>query len=194
MKTLILVALLLPVVAFAQDDVLLFFTGDPALPDASPQTYTTGPFEWVTIHVGIRNPSLGGVSGYEFAVWTEGDSVGANWSMAGCGEVSIPECNVPPFQHGLPDALSPTPLGYVHLGTWTGLVQWTSDVVRFFLGPVPGSTTFPDSPGYAGPAPESGSAPLTTIQGGDDLPVFSINQVTVSAEARSWSAVKILYR
>lgn len=195
MKFLFVFILILPSLAVAQSDLLVFFTGTDLAPEYPTEVFTSIPFEWITIHLGILNPSLGGVSGWECDTWTEGLALAPLWSIPSCG--IIPECSMPPFQIDIgfdPNSLEPSSAGLVYLGSWTAGIPFPTEVVSFHIGPVPGSVSFPDSPGYAGPTPESGLASLTTIQGGASIPVFSINQETVEQNNASWSAVKALYR
>lgn len=188
----ILLLLALPLVVSAQTDTILFFTGTTEAPAYPTEIYTTTPVEAVEIHLGLLDPSLSGISSWEASVDVEGMVIAPTWFVPGCG--LIPECGMPPFQIGLiqSDPLEPGQL-YL-LATFTAFIMSPTDVVRFSISPVPGSVSFPDSPGYAGPAPDYELAPMTTIAGNEPVPVFTINQQTVSEAPASWGSVKRLYR
>ncbi|MBK7702401.1 MAG: hypothetical protein IPI34_05630 [bacterium] len=64
--------------------------------------------------------------------------------------------------------------------------------ILFYIGPVPGSTAFPDgTPGYVHTV---GTATPAAVCGGDfSEPVFKINLCTSDAEGSGWGAIKALY-
>lgn len=192
MKPLLLILLLLPAAVLGQTDQLVFYTGSPAAPDLTPEVFTSTAFEQVEVHLGILHPSQPCVSGFEALASHDGTLVAPAWTIFGCG--LVPECALPPFQVGFLecDPVGPDPV--YPLGTLTFFVPSPADPVLLYLGPVPGSTYFPDSPGYLSDLPYN-AVPLTTIQGTDwDLPVFSVNVQTVDDEPATWGGVKALYR
>lgn len=192
MKPWLLCLLLLPAVVLAQTDQLVFFTGTTAAPDLTPSLYTAAPFEAVEIHMGILNPSEPCVSGFESDFGFVGMTAAPMWEVFGCG--LDPECALPPLQVNYLECEPVGPDALFLLGTFTCFVPSPLDEVRFYVGPVPGSTYFPDSPGYLSDLPLT-AVPLTTIQGTYwEQPVFTINAQTVADEPATWSGVKTLYR
>ncbi|MCB1151185.1 hypothetical protein KDK88_06525, partial [bacterium] len=85
MKTLLLMLLILPVIASAQTDQLVFFTGSPSAPDLTPELFTSAPFEQVELHFGILNPSQTCVSGFETVAPITGSLVAPMWTIFACG-------------------------------------------------------------------------------------------------------------
>ena len=109
---------------------------------------TAAPFQSVTAFLIITNPSdLSGVSGWEATVSVLGGAVAPSWILAAGLDV---DPSADGFQVGIgvnPQALPAGPT--VLLATWTGFVMAPTDMISFVITPIPGSPSFPDSPGYA---------------------------------------------
>lgn len=141
---------------------------------------TLMPFEAVTFYLVIRNPSLGGVSGWEGVVEYTGSLTAPSWTLAAGLDVdNANDTNTyESFQVGIglaPAALTPNGSGNVVLATFTAFVLNPTNMASFHIRPVPGSTTFPDAPGYASPYDAGSFHTLTPGSGDFDVPVISIN-------------------
>ncbi len=200
MKTLFvtLTMLALAVTAFAYpgpDSMGMYLDADAAgYPTLTFQT--AGPFESVTLHLVVSNASLGGVSGWEARILADGPVVAPAWNLAAGLDVDDDPDN---FQVGIglsPAALTPNGSGNILLASWTGFISGTTDEVRFMIMGVPGSVTFPDSPGYAGPDDAGALQSCVSNTGGPTFPVFCINVDCglVGNEDMTFSNVKALYR
>ena len=193
MRTLLLVLCLLPALALAQTDQLVFFTGTEAAPDFGPFISTSVTFEQVVVHLGIRNPSRSCISAYEVDVLVEGTTVAPTWTAVGCGEK--PECGTPPLQVQFTECRPVGPNEVFTLATFSCYVLSPTDQIWFSVRPVPDSADFPDSPGYISGTAEV-ATPLTNAWG--DLwgmPIFAINgDEPQPAETSGWGRLKALYR
>jgi len=141
---------------------------------------TSVPFEQITLHLIVRNPSLGGVSGWEGVVEYTGSLTAPSWSLAAGLDVDSANDtdNHERFQVGIgeaPLALMPNAAGNVVLATFSAFVLSPLDDVRFFVGPIPGTTIYPGFGAYASPVDAGNIAPLLPPLGDWDIPVFSIN-------------------
>ncbi len=150
---------------------------------------TTVPYETLTLYVMIAGPSLGGVSGFECCVLMEGEgAIAWNWSVGSLIPEPIGSC----FQAGF-ESRSPNTSGMVMVAFGTGIVRDPNDVLHVRVCGVPGSVSFPDSPGYAGP--DSGDLMALTVPNGDDsVASFVINGLPIANESMQWSRIKSLYR
>jgi hypothetical protein len=199
MKTLFvtLTMLALAVTAFAYpgpDSMGMYLDADASgYPTLTYQT--AAPFESVTLHLVISNPSLGAVSGWEARIETVGTPIAPAWALSAGLDVDADPNN---FQVGIgesPLALTPNGNGNVLVASWTGFVSGTTDEIQFLVMGAPGSASFPDSPGYAG----STAGELHTLvssTGGPTFPVFCINTdcAVVANEDMTFTNVKSLYR
>ena len=89
--------------------------------------------------------------------------------------------------------LLPSEQDIVVLGWMQVIVLDPSERIEFFIGPVPGSTAFPDgTPGYSHTA--GIGTPATVCSGEYALPVFHINMCLTDAVGEAdWGAIKALY-
>jgi hypothetical protein len=150
---------------------------------------TSAPFETLTLYVMIAGPTLGGVSGFECCVIMEGEgAIAWNWSAGSLIPEPIGSC----FQAGFP-VRSPNTSDMVMVAYGTGIVRDPTDVLRVKIQGVPGSASFPDSPGYAGPS--SGDLMALAVPNGDNsVASFVINGLPIANESMQWSQIKSLYR
>lgn len=205
MKSLLvaLTVLALSTVALAYpgpDSMALYTDADAAgVPNLS--LTTTTPFEAITLYLCISNPSLGGVSGWEALVEFTGSLTAPGWTVAAGLDVDSNDTNnVERFQVGIglaPLALEPNANGNVVLATFEAFVLAPTNMVQFYIKRVPGSTTFPTSPGYAGPTDAGALAESVNLAGDPLLPVFCINDPgcsIVGNEDMTFSSVKSLFR
>jgi len=163
---------------------------------------TSGPFEQITLHLLIANPSLGGVSGWEGIVEYTGSLTAPSWSLAAGLDVDSANDtdNHERFQVGIgeaPLALEPNAAGNVVLATFSAFVLAPTDMIQFYIKGVPGSTSFPGpTPGYASPTDAGTLQASVNLVGDPDLPVFCINDgcTIVGNEDMTFSNVKALYR
>lgn len=89
--------------------------------------------------------------------------------------------------------LLPNPQDVIVLASMQAIVLDASERIQFFIGPVPGSATFPEgAPGYVHTV---GTATPAYVCSGDyTLPVFHINMCLMDAvEQADWGAIKALY-
>ena len=156
---------------------------------------TVAPFESVTAYLLITNPTdPSGVSGWEAVVDVIGAAVAPSWTLAAGLDVDM---SANGFQVGIgvnPLALPAGPA--VVLATWTGFVMAPTDMVQFVVGPVPGSVSFADSPGYASGDDAGALFPLQVSSGYPyGAPCAMINGTGVVAnEDMNWSQVKNLFQ
>ncbi len=156
---------------------------------------TAAPFESVTAYLLLTNGSeSSGVSGWEAVVDVVGAPVAPAWTLAAGLDVD-PSDNG--FQVGIgvaPAALPAAPA--VVLASWTGFVMAPTDYVYFTVSNVPGSQSFPDSPGYAAGDDAGNLIPMQVSSGYPyGAPCAMINGTGVVAnEDMSWSQVKDLFQ
>ncbi|HPF36496.1 MAG TPA: FlgD immunoglobulin-like domain containing protein [Candidatus Krumholzibacteria bacterium] len=170
-------------VAWGQSDIIDLVLSSEANSTAPPTRCfeTNAPFEQIDLSLIIRNPSLGGVSGWEGMVEFEGSLTAPSWTLrAGLDVDSAHDTNSSQrFQVGIglaPLALTPNAAGNVVLATFSAFVLGPTDQVRFFIRPNPASTIFdPLAPGYAGPVSADTFAATSTYSGNFDQPVFWLN-------------------
>ena len=202
MKTLLTVlsVLALSVTAMAYpgpDSIGLYLDGNaPSVAGGDLTMNTAGAFESVTIYLCITNPTLGGVSGWEAVIETEGSPVAPAWTLTAGLDVDMTDTG---FQVGIglsPLALMPNANGSVILADWTGFIGLTTDVVKFYIKPVPGSVSFSDTAGYAAPDNAGSLMAVYSNTGGPDVPVFCINEdcMSVANDEMTFSGVKGLFR
>lgn len=157
---------------------------------------TAGPFEAVTAYLIATNLSVdSGVSGWEAYIQLSGDApLAANWSLIGLDVDPSPEG----FQVGIGVILPIEPLPATVLATWTGFIGDPSDQISFHISGIPGSASFPDSPGYAAGDNAGDLRPLRVSAGsGLGFTAAMINAVecqVVANEDLTFSRVKALYR
>jgi len=198
MKSLLALTLVLAfaVTAFAQadpdpDGIGIYFD----MGGAEVCTATAAPFESVSAYLLITNPSaLLGVSGWEAYVTVAGNAVAPSWTLAGGLDVDPSDEG---FQVGIGTGGLALPYApTIVLATWTGFIQSPADVVTFYVEGVPGSTSFANSPGYAGGGDAGDLRPLQVSSGtGAGAPVAMINGCDVVAnEDMTFSNVKALFR
>ena len=152
--------------------------------------HTAAPYESVTAYLLITNPhpDIASILSWEAQVEVLGDVLAPSWTLAG-GEDSDPS----PLLFSVvfePSPLIPPAGPTFLLATWTGIVPQPTDVVHFQVGPVPGSPTFPDSPGYVADGPVPQLHPLTVSAGSR----FYINFCTTPAEDATFTGLKALFR
>lgn len=144
-----------------------------------------------TIWLCLLNPT-----GVQVMCWearlTDDRAVGAitgSWSLNGGLDVdSDPEDFV---VGNCPAPWVPNTAGAVPLASMRVVVLGDGVPVRFFVGPIPGSVSFPQgTPGYVHTL--GFNTPATVCSGDFDEPVFSINGV-VAAEGGTWGAIKGMY-
>ncbi len=158
-------------------------------------TTTVAPFANVVAYLLATNPSAGGISGWEGQIWTAGAApVAPAWTLSAGLDV---DPSADGFQVGIgtgPLALPAAPA--VVLATWSGFIMNSTDMVEFFVSGVAGSTSFPNSPGYAA-GDDAGDLREFQVSSGTgmDMPVAGINTcVVVANEDMTFTNVKSLYR
>ncbi len=170
----------------AQSDVFDLVL-DANSPDGDRCYQTMSPFESVTLHLIVRNPTLGGVSGWECAIEADGNSLAPSWSLsAGLDVDDRPDV----FQVGIgeyPSSLMPNAAGVVLLASWTGFIVSTTDRVCFKILPNPDSVTFPGAVGYASPYDAGDLQACTNWTGDFNDIVFCINDVCEDPDAYTMS-------
>jgi len=135
---------------------------------------TSAPFEQITAYLLIANPSrTSGVSGWEAWVTVEGGVVAPSWTLTAGLDVDPSDQG---FQVGIGTGGLALPYGdTIILATYSAFVQNIGGEVHFYVEGVPGSTSFPTSPGYAAGNDAGDLQPLSISSGSGDLPVFSFN-------------------
>jgi len=159
-------------------------------------TSTAAPFEQITAYLLITNPSAtSGGSGWEAWVTVEGGVVAPSWTLAAGLDVDPSDQG---FQVGIGTGGLALPYGEtVVVATYSAFVQVPDAVVNFYVEGVPGSTSFPSSPGYAAGNDAGDLRPLQVSSGtGMGLPVASVNGDcgVVANEDLTFSNVKALFR
>ena len=156
-------------------------------------TTTAAPFSNVVAYLLATNPSTG-ISGWEANIDVLGAAVAPAWTLAAGLDVDMSAAG---FQVGIgTGALALPAAPAVVLATWSGFVMAPTDVIEFFVSGVPGSSSFPDSPGYAAGDNAGDLREFQVSSGtGMNLPVAGINTCTVVAnEDMTFTNVKSLYR
>jgi len=160
-------------------------------------TTTSAPFANTVAYLLVTNPDASsGVSGWEAQIWTEGAAPAAPmWTLSAGLDVDPSPAG---FQVGI-GTISPLPYGItVLLATWSAFVMSPFDEISFFVTGVPGSVSFPGSPGYAVGDNAGDLRPLQVSSGtGLTAPVAMINSIecsVVANEDMTFSGVKALYR
>lgn len=156
---------------------------------------TAAPFASVTLYLLITNPSADtGVSGWEGYISYTGSLVAPAWTLTAGLDV---DSSANGFQVGIGTGTLALPYSSaVTLATFTAFVMAPTDQVAFFIDGVPGSTTFPNSPGYAGGA-DAGDLRACQVSSGTGAgaAVAMINGCDVVAnEDMTFSNVKALFR
>jgi len=141
------------------------------------------------IYLCLLNPSGSQVMCWEARITDsrqDGDMLG-EWEMWGLDAFMDPYDYgvVPETQPAVPNAANVVVLGMM----WVRVLNEAAPV-EFFVGPVPDSISFPDTPGYVHTL--GYNAPATVCSGDFDEPVFGINGV-VAAEEGTWGAIKGSY-
>ncbi|MBK6900719.1 MAG: hypothetical protein IPH09_16205 [bacterium] len=142
------------------------------------------------IYLCLLNPSGSRVICWEARITDsrqDGDMLG-EWSMFGLDAYMDPYDYgvVPETQPAVPNAANVVVLGIM----WVRVLNETAPV-EFFVGPVPGSASFPQGvPGYVHTL--GLDTPATVCSGDFAEPVFSINGVVAAAES-TWGAIKGAY-
>ena len=164
---------------------------------------TTAPFESVTLYLVISNPSLGGVSGWEAAVSIVGSVTAPAWTTtSGLDVDSDLDTDIyERFQVGIgvsgtqPGPILPNASNNCLVASWTGFVLAPTDVVEFYIEGIPGSVSFPDGMGYAGPD-DAGNLAAVVDNSGIGFPNFCINSdcTIIANEDMTFSNIKSLYR
>ncbi len=138
-------------------------------------TMTAAPFSSVVAYLlATKVTSSSGISGWEAQVWTDGAApVAPSWTLAAGLDV---DDSPDGFQVGIGTV---TPLPYspaILLATWQGFIMAPTDMIEFFISGVPGSVSFPDTPGYAA-GNDAGDLRVFHVTSGDGmmLPVAGIN-------------------
>lgn len=153
--------------------------------------------EIVTLYFELSNPSLGGVTGWEACVAIDGELINPVWTIHGTAPMPTPEPDEDGcFQVGISPLwpVEPRASGLIRLATLTAAVPTSQTRVELRIHGVPGSTTFPGTPGYAGPDPGM-LAPLSVRSAGEDGPALVINgEAPVRTEELGWSHLKSMYR
>lgn len=158
------------------------------------ETTTTVSFEAVTAYLLITNPgSADPISGWEAVVGVDGSTVAPSWTLA-IGMDNDPD----PWIFDV--AIGPSPLlpagPTVLLATWTGFVMNPADLVAFTVTGVPGSPSFPDSPGYFTEwiVPQLHPLHVTNCAGDIVAMVNGICTDTVGNEDMAFTTLKTLFR
>ncbi len=157
---------------------------------------TVAPFESVTGYLILTNlTDTFGVSGWEAQVAAMGAAVAPAWTLTAGLDV---DPSADGFQVGIgTDALALPAAPAVVLASWTGFIMNAgTDVVSFIISNVPGSSSFPTSPGYASGSNAGVLIPLQVSSGYPyGAPAAQINACDVVAnEDMSFSNVKNLFR
>ncbi len=160
-------------------------------------TTTAAPFANVTAYLLATNiDATSGISGWEAMITTGGAApVAPAWTLAAGLDVDdSPEG----FQVGI-GTVSPLPFGTtILMATWSGFVMNSTDMIEFFVSGVPGSVSFPSTPGYAAGDNAGDLREMQVSSGtGMSMPVAAINAPecsVVSNENLTFSNVKSLYR
>jgi hypothetical protein len=123
------------------------------------ETMTLYPFDQVTAYLLVLNPSDPvGISGWEARTEVVGSIVAPAWTLAAGLDVTPDEndwcVGIGLGVNALPTA--PTVL----LATFTGFVINPTDVLEFYVKPLPGTISFDDTPGYASGNDETVLIPL----------------------------------
>jgi hypothetical protein len=142
------------------------------------------------IYLCLRHPSGNQVLAWEARV-THSNAA----SMIGSWVISGMDINPDPenFVVGCATPLLPNEQDIVMLGWMQVIILNANDLIQFFIGPVPGSTNFPQgTPGYV--HTEGVNTPANTCSGNYDFPVFQINGCYIDAvEGVAWGDIKQLY-
>ncbi len=158
------------------------------------------PYTRVYAHLMILRPSCPGISRWQCHAFTEGSILAETWELTSGGVDLGGE-----FQTGLfdvsygylEDALRPFD-GICLLATWNAYVVDPNRTVMFFVQPLPGSTIFPDAPGYIDGKDPDLAVELSPVSGHFDLPVAYINGdfgcPGIDDANQSWGALKNLFR
>ena len=152
---------------------------------------TSGQFQEVTIYLCILEPSQGDVAGWECSLEIEGDPVGTSWIYPAGMNVSG-EDNLFQVGIGYDVALRPGTTGLVHIATWTAFVPDSTSVIKFYLMPYPGSTSFDGTAGYIGS--NESLMELSTPGNYNYIADFQINGTNDAFQESTWTAVKELFR
>ncbi|MDO9170722.1 MAG: hypothetical protein Q7W29_02710 [bacterium] len=143
-----------------------------------------------SIYLCLLSPSGSEVMGWEARVTDsrqDGDMIG-EWYMFGL------DADMDPYDYMVvpePAPSHPNAANVVVLGTMWVRVLDESAPIEFFVGPIPGSTSFPQgTPGYVHTM--GFNTPATICSGDFDEPVFGINGI-VAAEEGAWGAIKGSY-
>ncbi len=160
-------------------------------------TETMIPFEQVTAYLLATNISAAsGISGWEAYIWTTGAApVAPSWTLAGGLDV---DPTLEGFQVGIGTVAALPWAPAIVLATWSGFMMAPTDAMSFFVSGVPGSVSFPHSPGYAA-GDNAGDLREFQVSSGTglDLPAAMINSLicgVVANEDLTFSHVKSLYR
>jgi len=159
-------------------------------------TSTSAAGEIVTVDLVLANPTLGGVTGWEACVEVTGDLINPVWTLHGASVLPIPEQGDGCFQVGISPLMPvlPSPPGMYRLATMTAVVPTPQSVAELRLYGMPGSTSFPDGVGYAGPDVGVLQA-AGVVSAGAGGPAFIINgEAPVATDTPSFSTLKTIYR
>lgn len=157
---------------------------------------TAAPFEQITAYLLITRPSAtDGVSGWEAYVTGAAGLTAGSWTLAGGLDV---DASAEGFQVGIGTGPLALPYGdTVVLATLSGFVMTPTTPIALYVDGVPGSTTFPNSPGYAG-GTDAGDLRACQVSSGTGagMPVACINGAcsVVANEDMTFSNVKALFR
>lgn len=176
--------------ASAQQDVFCICL-DPLNPNSCGGNVEIPVDEPTNIYLCLLNPSGSQVLCWEARV-TDSRQDGAmlgEWNVSGGLDVDADPEN---FVVGnCPTPWQPNVAGVCVFAGMTVRVQDDGAPVRFFVGPIPGSVSFPQGvPGYVHTL--GFNTPATVCSGDFDAPVFSINGV-VAAGQDTWGAIKSAY-
>ncbi len=152
-------------------------------------TATSAPFQSVSAYLLITTPSATeALIGWEARSWIMGSAVAPSWSLEyGVDNDPDPwnyDVSFPPV---LPSGST------ILLATWTGFILSPVDMVTFHLTGVPGSSRFPDSPGYLTNGIVPLLYPLHIALGPGDV-VAMINECVTGNADSTFSLMKTLFR
>jgi len=171
--------------AAAQNDVMCLCTDDGSSSSCGGNLEVAA-FGSVSLYFGVLEPSESQVVAWEARLDIEGEeNLAGSWTVLGPASYNFGSGNEFIVGAGT-SPIMPNSANMIPLLSYSGTLL-AEATVKFFIRPIPGSVSFPDSPGYVPDA--SVTIPCEPCNGGA-LPAFAIN---FEPETQTWGEVKSLY-